>query len=300
LTSLAAPSRAQADAAVYGPEPAASDDPRALYEDGRKAYRLGDFAAAVKNWERAYAVSEKPLLLYNISLAYKGRYTITKDIADLRRAKAVLDNFIKLAQADPDLELDDAPERMAEIELLIVAAERDEAAGEGITTTRDPQPETQLRDMPEGKDPGRVFRLAGIGAMAGGGVSLLTGAGLVSFYILKSSEFGSNLTTEVDRLDEPGVAPCEDPRDADEPMGSGAECGQVRENISTWRSHGNAANRRAYISGGVLGGLALIGLVSGAVLFTEGNRRSRRWEQGMASRLRIAPTVRGFVMSGRF
>ena len=85
--------------------------PEELYDEGRKAYRLGDFEAAVEKWEKAYDLSDNGLLLYNISLAYKGLYTITGDIADLRRARAILDNFIKVSKANPDIDPDDAPGR---------------------------------------------------------------------------------------------------------------------------------------------------------------------------------------------
>jgi tetratricopeptide (TPR) repeat protein len=87
---------------------APAETPEGLYDEGRKAYRLGDYETAVQKWERAYALSDNALLLYNISLAYKGRYGITKDLADLRRARAVIDNFVTIAKSNDDVDVDDA------------------------------------------------------------------------------------------------------------------------------------------------------------------------------------------------
>ena len=278
---------------------ATNDDPRVLYEEGRKAYRLGDFEAAVEKWERAYALSDKPLLLYNISLAYKGRYTISRDIADLRRSKAILDNFIKLAEADPDLDLDDAPERMVELEALIAKAEEEQASGEELTMPDDSAtPSEQLRDMPEGEDPGRKLRIAGIASMGTGGGLVLVGAGVGIFFLIRSQQE----TTELRKANE-ALSGCpleEDLPPMDMLVGAERECFNNYERANTARANGILANRVGYITVGVLGGIGLVGLIAGAVMFTEGNRRSRRWEQGIASRIRVTPTMQGLLVHGRF
>jgi tetratricopeptide (TPR) repeat protein len=278
----------------------ASEDPRALYEEGRKAYRLGDFEAAVDKWERAYDLSDKPLLLYNISLAYKGRYSISRDIADLRRSKAILDNFIKIAEADPDLDLDDAPERMAELEKLIAKAEEEEASG--AEPTRSPESSAsgteQLRDMPEGPDPGRKLRIAGIASMGGGGALVLIGAGVGIYFLIRSQQETTKLRQANEDLkncpEQDTILP--PPSTPDDQVA----CYNAYSRADTARANGQYANRVGYISVGVLGGIGLVGLIAGAVMFTEGNRRSRRWEQGIASRIRVMPTTRGLLVQGRF
>ena len=80
--SLSPLPRSWAISTAQAAEPS-GQSPEALYEVGRKAYRLGKFKDAVEKWEEAYALSEQPLLLYNISLAYKGLYTITDDLDEV-------------------------------------------------------------------------------------------------------------------------------------------------------------------------------------------------------------------------
>ena len=291
--ATAQPKAGSTEPAPTSGQPASqSESPRVLFERGRKAYRVGDFDAAVKSWERAYALSEKPLLLYNISLAYKGRYEITQDVADLRRARAVLDNFIKLAQADPDLELDDAPERMAELEQLIERAEQEaEQDQPAITPVPRPQPRPEPRPIvPEGPDPGRDYRIGGIASMAGGGALMLAAGGLAVFYAIRSQELSADLRSQLQRQEELNCLNLPTPT---------AECMELQSQIDTTRSDGRQSNRNGYISVAVTGGLGLVGVVAGVVVFTEGNRRSRRWEKGLG-RIKISPWGRGLAVHGRF
>jgi tetratricopeptide (TPR) repeat protein len=280
-----------------GDAPAVDKDkttPEELYEQGRKAYRLGDFKTSVDKWQEAYSASDNALLLYNISLAYKGLYGITKDLEDLRKARAVLDNFIKLAEADPEVDIDDAYERLEEIDGMLEAAEAAEAARKPPPPTPPPEDDSDaLRTVPSGSDPGRELRIAGIGTMAAGGALLLTAGGLVGYFAIRGEGFSNDLRADLETHEAMG---CQDMPDGSR----SAECQQLDANIGQWRANGRKANRNAIISGAVAGGLGLVGLVAGAVLFTEGNRRSRKWEKGIASRLRLMPARRGLVLSGRF
>ena len=74
--------------------PPAAESPEQLYEEGRKDYRLGRFQDAIDKWEKAYAIAELPLLLYNIALAYRQLYDVSADVEDLRKGKVVLKNFL--------------------------------------------------------------------------------------------------------------------------------------------------------------------------------------------------------------
>ncbi len=278
---------------VVTPRPAlaraAEPTPEELYDEGRKAYRLGDFKTAVDKWEKAYDLSDNGLLLYNISLAYKGLYTISNDLADLRRARAILDNFIKVAKANPDIDPDDAPERLSELDAMIAEAEQaaeDDKPPPAVVV--EPTDGDELREK-MGPDPGRKLRLAGMGTMVGGGAIALTGVALAAFYGIKGQEFSSKLGNSLQEQEDRGC-------DNGEP---GAECDRIQGEIDTWRSNGNSANTLSVAMGLGLGGVGVVGLVAGGLVFNEGNKRTKQWERGLAE-LRISPTRHGLVLSGRF
>ena len=259
-TTLTLPRAAQA---------AAPASPEELYDQGRKAYRLGDFQTAVDKWEEAWEATDNGLLLYNISLAYKGLYTITNDLADLRRARAILDNFIKVAKADPEIEEDDAAERLAELDQMIADAEQAE---------RENQPPPPVVVAPEvddapreklGPDPGRKLRLIGIGTMVGGGAIALTGGALAAVFGIRGGEFSSNLRRDNAAFID---SECED-----ENAGT-TECQQLSNNIDTWRENGQQANLLTVALGAGLGGAGVVALVAGGLVFNEGNKRTKQWE----------------------
>jgi hypothetical protein len=89
-------------ALALGP-PVAPATGEQLYEEGEHAYFIGDFDTAVSKFEAAYRVSKLAAVLYNIALAYLRRYEVSSEPKDLRRAKAVLENFgLELAR-NPNL-----------------------------------------------------------------------------------------------------------------------------------------------------------------------------------------------------
>jgi tetratricopeptide (TPR) repeat protein len=54
--------------------PSLADDKakaKALYDEGLKHYNLAEYPDAIKAWKDAYAISKKPLLLFNIGQAYR-------------------------------------------------------------------------------------------------------------------------------------------------------------------------------------------------------------------------------------
>jgi len=276
--------------------PADSDpSPAELYDQGRKAYRLGDFETAVRKWELAFELSDLPLLLYNISLGYKGLYGITRDIEHLRRARAVLDNFIKLAEVDPNVEVDDAHERLAELDQMIADAEAESQPSIG-STTPPPDPVDPARDPAEQgkrtKSKAQVQRNAGIGLMATGGGLLLVGAGLATYFGIKSQEFG---TSADDSRSNATLEGC------DLGMPSGMGCRQYVEDIETWEENQRAARLGMYISASVAGGLGVAALVTGAVLFSRSKRASGEVpQQGFVRGMRIEVGMTGLRLSGRF
>ncbi len=266
---------------------AVESTPEELYDEGRKAYRLGDFETAVDKWEKAYDLSDNGLLLYNISLAYKGLYTISNDLADLRRARAILDNFIKVAKANADIDPDDAPERLVELDAMIAEAEKaaeDDKPPPPVVVQ--PTEGDELREK-MGPDAGRNLRLAGMGTMVGGGAIALTGVALAAFYGIKGQEFSSKLGNSLEAQNS-----CED-----DP--SDSNCERFDGEIETWRNNGNEANTLSVAMGLGLGGVGVVALVAGGLVFHEGNKRTKQWERGLAN-LRVSPTRRGLVLTGRF
>jgi hypothetical protein len=293
LASLLALPSSVAVAAPLGPAallagPEADKPPEVLYQEGAKDYRLGRFAEAVKKWEEAYDKSERPLLLYNISLAYKGLYGITGDVNDLRKARAVMDNFLIVAQADPDVEEDDAPELIAEIDRMIA----DHKANVPPPEPDPDEPKDEPKPMgPTGPDPGRTLRIAGAATMGGGGLLVVTGSVVGIFLGVKGQEFSDELRQLQAERD--------DICDGDE---GSLECRQQDANIETARNNGRKANLGLGLSLGIGGGLGLVALTAGAILFVQGNRRTAEWKRtGIAKhQLRIVPTGRGLAISGRF
>ncbi len=268
--------------------PDAGKPPEVLYEEGKKAYRLGKFAEAVQKWEEAYDKSERPLLLYNIALAYKSLYGISGDVEDLRKARAVMNNFLVIAQADPDVEADDAEERIAELDRMIADAKAN------VPPPDDPEPD-EPKDEPKpitpmGQDPGRTLRIAGAATMGGGGLLLVTGSVVGIFLGVKGQEFSDELRQlQAEREDICGTNE------------ESTACRQQDANIDTARNNGRKANLGLGLSLGIGGGLGLVALTAGAILFVQGNRRSAEWKRtGVAKHLRLVPTGRGLALTGRF
>ena len=288
VTSLVAGSVGGGTALVPAVAAAEEPTPEALYDEGRKAYRLGDFQTAVEKWEQAYDLSDNGLLLYNISLAYKGLYSITNELSDLRRARAILDNFIKVAKANPDIDPDDAPERLAELDKMIAEAEK--AAEENKPpppVVVQPEEGDQLREK-MGPDPGRKLRVAGMGTMVGGGAVALTGVVLAAVFAIKGQEFKSKLANERELFDEDCTS-----------AGQSNYCQSLQNRIDVFRDDGNTSNTLSVALGVGLGAAGAVALVAGGLIFHEGNKRTKQWERGL-SNLRLAPTGRGLVLSGRF
>lgn len=277
-------------AAAVGPE--ADKPPEVLYEEGKKAYRLGKFEEAVQKWEEAYAKSDAPLLLYNIALAYKGRHGISGDVEDLRKARAVMKNFLVIAQSDPDVDPDDAEERIAELDQMIADAEANvpepDPKGEG---EGDPPPKDEPRPIvPEGPDPGRTLRIAGAATLGAGGLFVVTGSVLGIYFGVRGQEFSGELRQL--QADRPGI--CDANPDS-------TSCRQQDANIETARNNGRKANLGLGLALGVGGGLGLVALTAGAILFVQGNRRTAEWKKtGFAGQLRVIPTGRGLALQGRF
>lgn len=284
-----------ADGTFIGPEeePAAGEDARKLYNEGERAYRRGRFSEALEKFEKAYDLSEQPLLLYNIALAYRQLYDVADDVEQLRRGRAVLKNFMLFADRDPELDASDAKKLLAEIEELIKEHEKTHP---DVITTPDPDPDPDPDPGPKtptGKDPGRTLRIAGGATMGGGGALLVGGTVAGIFFAIKGTEFSE----EIQRLR------AEMPNACDEDTQS-VECRQNAADIETARDNGRKANLGTGLAFAVGGGLGVVAIATGVVLFLQGNKRTREWKASASRRPRmmVRPTLmpRGAGLTGRF
>ena len=84
-----------------------------------------------------------------------------------------------------------------------------------------------------------------------------------------------------------GVTAAEDP------------CSEV---IKRFRENGRGSNLATVLSLGIGGGLGIGAIVAGAVIFVQGNKRTKEWKQGSttASSIRVSPRWMGLSVSGRF
>ncbi len=310
---------APAHASVWNVEPAAGPTAEQLYEDGRKDYRLGRFQQAIDKWEAAYAQAELPLLLYNIALAYRQLYDVTNKADDLRKGKVVLRNFLVIAERDPDVDPADAQKLADEIDVLLEQAE--DGSDTVVPSPTDPVDDKPVdpNPTPTGPDPGRTRRIIGGALMGGGGAILLTGVILGIVYgqqglkwrdaldqAKQDDQDARNLFTEMglgdpdtnsdeyDTFSEGRCTLSDGVTPADEP------CSVV---IKTFRENGRGSNLATALSLGIGGGLGLGAIVAGAVVFVQGNKRTKEWKQGGTTAretIRIAPRGLGLTVSGRF
>lgn len=266
--------------------PEGSDDQqeaREAYREGEKAYRLGRFEEAAVAFERAYELSGLPDILYNIGLSHLRWYDVDPDVAHLRKAKVVFQNYIIEIQKNPDLgDLEEAETIIAQIDEKLAAAEPEEDEPED---TPPPPP------VDPGPDPGKKLRLGGAVAMGVGGALVVAGA--VSGVVLgvRGQEFEGDLANAYAEREALGCTPTDGRTD----------CDDVNNRIEIFRNNGQRANALAVGLGLALGGVGVIGIVTGAVLFVQGNKKTKAWEQRSLS---IAPSwgggQTGVSVSGRF
>jgi len=259
--------------------PEGAQTPEEFYAEGKRAYRLGRFDEAVEKWEKSYDLSERSLLLYNIALAYKGRFGISGDVEDLRKARAVMKNFLIIAEADPDVEADDAPERIAELDQMITDAEASDGGDEGGGGDL-PPPDPPRPLGPEGPDPGRTLRIAGAASLGTGGLLVVTGAVLGIYFGVRGQEFSDNLRQL--QVERPEICVVPD----------STTCLQQDVDIENARANGRSANLGVGLALGIGGGLGIVVVGAGAILFVQGNRRTADWK--------LVPNGRGVALQGRF
>lgn len=78
-------------------EQAAEDRGRLHFQAGASHYDAGDYQDALREFERAYEISEKPELFYNFSLCYQ-------QLGELDEAVSYLDRYLSEVEAIPNRE----------------------------------------------------------------------------------------------------------------------------------------------------------------------------------------------------
>ncbi len=260
------------------PAPALAEDPsaeeteaRKMYSEGESAYRLGRFEEAAVKFERAYELSHLPGLLYNIGLSYKRKYDLSTDVADLRKAKTVFENYLIELARDPELgDREEAENLVAETDAMIKKHEDEEEAARAAAAGNRPA-------GPTGPDPGKKDRLAGVIMMSTGGVLALGGAAFGVVMALRGNEFTQDL----------------------EDCKADPSCSDSTRN--TIIDNGQKANRLGL---GIAIPLAVAGtavLGAGVGVFIRGDKKTKAWQK---SKVSVAPAFSGtFVgvgVSGRF
>jgi hypothetical protein len=89
----------------------ADTDPRVLFQEGQAAYNGGDYDKALEKWQKAYELSGRSALLYNIAQAYSRLGRVTEE-------KAALEGFIA-ADTGPEELKASAEERLRSLEQRI-------------------------------------------------------------------------------------------------------------------------------------------------------------------------------------
>ncbi|MEZ4385549.1 MAG: hypothetical protein R3A79_29800 [Nannocystaceae bacterium] len=192
--------------AEVGPEEGGDDAlkaAQAAYEEGTQAYALGNFDQAVAAFERSYALSGRPELLFNLGQSYAKWYTLTEDLGHLRKARALFDNYIKfLRESDPpdDEAIDDAKVRIAEIERLLDAAKEGPEPEPEPEPDPAPEPEPGLHsDSPPTEDaaPQRrpLVRRGWFWGVVVGGALLVAGAVTAGVLLSRDNGFEPELGT---------------------------------------------------------------------------------------------------------
>jgi tetratricopeptide (TPR) repeat protein len=276
-------------ALVLGPLPRAHaaepgvETPEQLYEDGRRAYRLGRYDEAVKKFERSYELSDQPLLLYNIALSYKRLYGISNAVADLRRSKTVFEEFINVASADTGLttEIDDARARLAEIDEEIARAE-----------TAEPAKPPPSDAPPAGSERERKLRLAGAITMGVGGGLVVAGVAMGTYYAVRAPGFRDRIRAV--KEDEIADVDCEreDPPD-------GCPANAVAR-LQTERNNLRQAKLGIGLGYGLVAGVGVVAIIAGAVVFARGSRKKGAAANALQISPTLSPRLAGISMSGRF
>lgn len=192
-----------------------------LFEEGSQAFTVGDYGLAIRKFEAAYAATQAVELLYNIALAHVKRHGSAPDVADLRRARLLFDNFAAIREANGE-DVRDARARVVQIDEQLAAIEAERAAAERreaerVAAEREAERAAAARRearqvvapvVPAAYRPRRLG-IAGYTSLGGG---LLLGGGLAT------AGFVSLARLQAEHADEAGVLPVPGAREGEYAM----------------------------------------------------------------------------------
>jgi tetratricopeptide (TPR) repeat protein len=198
-------------APVYAAGPAAdkTDEAKRLYNEGKTHYDIGEYEKALDLWKQAYTkLDDSPelqtvrhTLVYNILEAEIRVYEVSKDVTHLRRAKSLLETYLKKHNeiyedtAEASEERTNTEARLAEVERMLAEADANAPAapsmvpsGEGGTQQAGPEkagpPDLgqakmdrlhEIQTNPALKKKDRMYK----GFIVGGAVGMGVGGGLM-------------------------------------------------------------------------------------------------------------------------
>jgi hypothetical protein len=137
---------------------------RAHFEAGSSDFETGDYAAAVREFERAYELSPHPPLLYNL-------YAAHERLGHLPEAASYLEKYLRSAE---EVENRDALEaRLASLERLLEPAPR--SAPEAPDRAHEPPPADEPAEVSE-----RFMQAMALFGIAGAGAITFTVAGTLA------------------------------------------------------------------------------------------------------------------------
>jgi len=192
-----APTSVLAEPASAEPAPSVDDalaEAKAWHVDADAKYNTADYEGAIEAWQKAYAALPRTaeanpyrsLILYNIAAAREKLFSLRGDVEHLKQAKILLEQFEASidetyagAPEEGDKERAQVQEKLARIDGLIAAANRDDApAKRPATAPAEPGPrKTTTTDAPpRAREPGRGLLigggvLLGLGVVAGAGMT---------------------------------------------------------------------------------------------------------------------------------
>jgi tetratricopeptide (TPR) repeat protein len=102
------------------------------WAEASNAYALGNYSEAVAHFERSYELSQEPEMLFNIGQAYARWYELSDDVAHLRKARKLFENYrlyLEGSEEENEEALGEAKLKIAELDAQIAA--HDSGRGDG-------------------------------------------------------------------------------------------------------------------------------------------------------------------------
>ena len=127
MTSVGRRARARGGAGGGDPAAARRDEAKAAFGRGNAAYNLGKYADAIAEFERAYALSRLPEILFNLGQCYRKQWEAEQRSELGRRALHYYEAVVR--EAPPSKVRPDAEQFITELGPAVAAAEARERQG---------------------------------------------------------------------------------------------------------------------------------------------------------------------------